>query len=203
VDIVDTGTIITSAAIRLTNRLDGAAETLLIDQTLAANLGITVTSDGNGGFNFSGTATQAQYEQLIATLRYTNSLLDPTRNDRIINVTVNDGASNSNTAVSTLRLTQVPGDVEFTDSTYNTLVDSYNEDSTIYLTVDDRSPAFNPTAVDTITVTVTNPDTGDVETVTLTETGANTGSSPARFLQQKRAARATETARSTPPAATT
>jgi uncharacterized repeat protein (TIGR01451 family) len=175
VDIVDAGPVIVSATIRLTNRLDGTAETLLISQTLAGSLGITVTSDGNGGFNLAGTATQAQYEQLIATLQYTNTLLDPTRADRVINVTVNDGASNSNTAVSTLRLTQVPGDVEFTASNYSTLVNSYTEDSTIYLTVNDLSPAFSPTAVDTITVTVTNPDTGDVETVTLTETGANTG----------------------------
>jgi len=98
VDITDAGGIITSAVIDLTNRLDGAAETLLINQALAGSLGISVALDGNGGFTLTGAVTILQYEQLISTLQYTNSLLDPTRDDRVITVTVNDGASNSNEA---------------------------------------------------------------------------------------------------------
>jgi hypothetical protein len=97
VDIVDAGTVITEAAIRLTNRPDGAAETLTINQTLAASYGISVNSDGAGGFDLDGNATQAQYEAVLNTLQYINTLVDPTLADRIITITVNDGASDSNT----------------------------------------------------------------------------------------------------------
>src|SRR5262249_48753701 len=98
--ITDNGTVIHSAVIKLTTRPDGAAETLLIDTTLATSFGINVASDGNGGFILTGTATLAQYQQVISTLQYTDSLAFPTSTDRVITVTVNDGISNSNTATS-------------------------------------------------------------------------------------------------------
>src|SRR4029079_784957 len=100
--ITDNGTTIKSAAIKLTTRPDGTAETLLINQTLAKGFGITVKSDGNGGFILTGTATLAKYQQVIASLQYSNGLAFPTSTDRVITVTVNDGISNSNTAVSRL-----------------------------------------------------------------------------------------------------
>ncbi|HEX3152354.1 MAG TPA: hypothetical protein VHR66_30050 [Gemmataceae bacterium] len=100
--ITDNGTVIRSAAIKLTTRPDGTAETLLINQTLARSFGITVKSDGNGGFTLTGTATLAQYQQVIGSLQYSNNLTFPNSTDRVIAVTVNDGISNSNTAVSRL-----------------------------------------------------------------------------------------------------
>ena len=96
------GTTIQSAVIQLKNRPDGAAETLLIDEAIAASLGISVTSDGEGGYQLSGTATLAQYQTLIASLQYVNGLAYPTPDDRQIEVTVNDGTFDSNTAVSVL-----------------------------------------------------------------------------------------------------
>src|SRR5262249_38711395 len=101
--ITDNGTVIKSAAIKLTTRPDGAAETLLIDTALATSFGINVASDGMGGFILTGTATLAQYQQVIATLQYTDSLAFPTSTDRVITVTVNDGISDSNTAFSRLK----------------------------------------------------------------------------------------------------
>jgi hypothetical protein len=74
VDIIDAGTVITEATIRLTNRPDGAAETLTINQTLAAGYGISVNTDGGGGFDLVGNATQAQYEAVLNTLQYVNTL---------------------------------------------------------------------------------------------------------------------------------
>src|SRR4029453_11547194 len=59
--ITDNGTTIASAAIKLTTRPDGTAETLLIDTALATSFGINVASDGAGGFLLSGTATLAAY----------------------------------------------------------------------------------------------------------------------------------------------
>ena len=111
--ITDNGTTIASAVIKLTTRPDGSAETLLIDTALAASLGITVTSDGSGGFLLSGTATLADYQAVIATLQYANALAFPNSTDRVIAVTVNDGISNSNTAIS--RLSFLGGAVETVD----------------------------------------------------------------------------------------
>jgi hypothetical protein len=100
--ITDNGTVIKSAVIKLTTRPDGTAETLLINESLAKSFGITVTPDGNGGFTLPGTATLAQYQQVIASLQYTDSLPFPNTQQRVITVTVNDGISNSNTATSRL-----------------------------------------------------------------------------------------------------
>src|SRR4029079_11383071 len=74
----------------------------LVDTALAASHGITVTSDGSGGFLLSGTATLADYQAVIASLQYVNALAFPNTTDRVIAVTVNDGISNSNTAISRL-----------------------------------------------------------------------------------------------------
>src|SRR5262249_43058039 len=82
--ITDNGTIIKSAAIKLTTRPDGTAETLLINTALAAGFGISVTSDGKGGFLLTGTATLAQYQQVIASLQYTDSLPFPNTQQRVI-----------------------------------------------------------------------------------------------------------------------
>lgn len=107
VAVTDDSTTIHSAAIKLTTRPDGTAETLLIDEALAASFGISVASDGMGGFILTGAATLDQYEAVIATLEYVNSSTFPTTTDRVITVSVNDGINNSNTAVS--RLTYAGG----------------------------------------------------------------------------------------------
>ena len=170
VDIDDLGTVITGSVIRLTNRPDGAAETLTINQTLAASYGISVTSDGAGGFNLVGNATQAQYEAVLNTLQYINTLASPTLTDRIITITVNDGASDSNTLTSTLH---PPTDGDFTN-VGGTPVSTYYEGDTIYFTVNDQTGNLDSGTVDTITITVTS-TSGDSEQVELTETGPNTG----------------------------
>src|SRR6185503_7529286 len=61
-----------------------------------------VATDGNGGFILTGAATLAQYQQVLASLQYVNSLPFPNTTDRVITVTVNDGISDSNTATSRL-----------------------------------------------------------------------------------------------------
>jgi hypothetical protein len=93
---------ISSAVIKLTTRPDATAETLLIDTQLAASFGISVQSDGNGGFILTGTASTADYAAVIATLQYTNSLAFPNTQQRVITVQVNDGVNNSNVATSRL-----------------------------------------------------------------------------------------------------
>jgi uncharacterized repeat protein (TIGR01451 family) len=100
--IVTSGTTIRSAALALTARPDGASESLLIDEALAASSGIFVSPDGAGGLLLSGVATPAQYQAVIASLRYLNALASPSTVPRVITATVNDGVSDSNTAVSRL-----------------------------------------------------------------------------------------------------
>jgi len=169
VSISDAGTTLASAAVRLTNRPDGAAETLVINQSLAASHGITIESDGNGGFNLSGTATHAQYDAVLESLQYVNSLANPTLVNRTITVTVNDGASDSNFLTSTL---QPPTMGSFTGTPGGSPVTSYYENGILYLSVNDQTG--NTTGgPDTISVSLQS--TTETETLTLTETGNSTG----------------------------
>ncbi|NLF72109.1 MAG: DUF11 domain-containing protein, partial [Candidatus Anammoximicrobium sp.] len=169
VSISDAGTTLASAAVRLTNRPDGAAETLVINQSLAASHGITIESDGNGGFNLSGTATHAQYDAVLESLQYVNSLANPTLVNRTITVTVNDGASDSNFLTSTL---QPPTMGSFTGTPGGSPVTSYYENGILYLSVNDQTG--NTTgSPDTISVSLQS--STETETLTLTETGDSTG----------------------------
>jgi uncharacterized repeat protein (TIGR01451 family) len=120
VAITDEKTNITRATIQLTNPLDGVTESLTFDTVLAASLGITIdspydsstVSPGNGQPNstlgrltLKGSATKAQYQQVLATLKYSNTKAAPTMTDRIINVEVIDSdKAISNTAVSTIKM---------------------------------------------------------------------------------------------------
>jgi hypothetical protein len=129
-----------------------------------------VTSDGAGGFDLVGNATQAQYEAVLNTLQYINTLASPTLTNRIITITVNDGASDSNTLTSTL---YPPTDGDFTNS-IGAPVSTYYEGDTIYFSVNDQTGNLDSGTADTITITVTS-TSGDSEEVELTETGPNTG----------------------------
>jgi uncharacterized repeat protein (TIGR01451 family) len=81
------------------------------------------------------------------------------------------------------------GQVFFKDSSHSNVVSAYAEGDTIGLEVSDADANQSTSAVDTLSVTVTNTSTGEIEQVTLTETGVNTGifrstlaSSPSAFL---------------------
>jgi len=180
ITITDNGTTLAWATVRLTNRPDGSAETLVINQALAASYGITVASDGHGGFNLSGTATQSRYDEVLESLQYVNTLASPTLVNRTITVTVFDGASTSNTLTSTLRPPTVGS---FTGTLGGSAVTSYYTNSTIYLSVNDQPANTNATTKQSFTVTLTGSG-GDSEPVTLTETGNNTGVFTVVFSQK-------------------
>ena len=109
VAVSDDSSFIESATIALTNRPDGAAEFLSIDVTAGGTVaGIVATDDGNGGLILSGRTNQADYQKVIATLQYQNNLDSFTETDRVIEVIVNDGISDSEPAVSTLTLNNAP-----------------------------------------------------------------------------------------------
>ena len=66
------------------------------------------------------------------------------------------------------------GIIRFVDITGNTDVTQEYIGNILYLRVDDADRNYNPTALNTLQVTLSVPG-GDTETITLTETGVNTG----------------------------
>ena len=105
-------------------------------------------------------------------------------------VTVNPGATsvmnsvtaNGGSAVLTASTTTpivpaggtAPTTITFSDAS-GTPLTSYPPNGNVYVTVTNIDLNTNVTTLQTITVTVTNPTTGDQELITLTETGVNTG----------------------------
>jgi uncharacterized repeat protein (TIGR01451 family) len=96
--ISDDGTTIANATITITNLQAGD---LLSVGALPA--GITTTGFSGGTMTLTGVATLAQYQLAIRSITYSNSLGSPSLVDRLINVTVNDGFANSNTATTTVK----------------------------------------------------------------------------------------------------
>lgn len=67
------------------------------------------------------------------------------------------------------------GLVSLKDAAFSGATAVYQEGATLGIEVTDSDPNTRATAVDTLTVTVTNATSGEIELVTLTETGINTG----------------------------
>jgi VCBS repeat-containing protein len=85
-----------SALITLTNPKDGD---LLVAGTMP--LGITATVSGNT-ITLNGHATIDDYEAAIRAITYKSTSENPSTDDRLVNVSVNDGDDNSNTALTTV-----------------------------------------------------------------------------------------------------
>lgn len=76
-----------SATVRLTNPLDGNAEWLLIDTS-----GTAISSTYSGGvLQLTGAAPPAVYQQLLRTVAYRNTSLDPDPTGRVIEWSASDG----------------------------------------------------------------------------------------------------------------
>ena len=85
-----------SATIRLLNPLNGASEALAVNTDAATSYGITVTAydTGTGVLLLSGSAGQAEYQQLIGSLTYVNGSDTPDDSaDRSISLTLHDGTT--------------------------------------------------------------------------------------------------------------
>jgi Domain of unknown function (DUF4347)/Putative Ig domain/Bacterial Ig domain len=104
-----------SANVVLTNKLAG--DQLFIGGTLVANgstgiingLSYTVTdAAGQETIVFTGSATKAVYQTTLGSITYSNANYNPVTTTRVINVSVNDGFVNSNTAISTISVVSRP-----------------------------------------------------------------------------------------------
>jgi hypothetical protein len=95
-----------SATITLTNRPDGALESLSVDTT-----GTLITADayvpGTGVLFLHGTDTLANYQQVLRTAKYNNTDQDPDTTARLVNFKGNDGATDSAVATATITVIAV------------------------------------------------------------------------------------------------
>ena len=140
-----------SAQVRLTNILDGSAESLAVT---GCAVGITVTpyNSGTGILALSGSSSLANYQACLRLVTYANTDQDPSSTSRTIEWTVNDGALiNSPLAFTTLTVTPV-NDAPVAD------------DETVTATED--------TALDTPVTTLLTGDS-DVDSATLTVTAVS------------------------------
>ncbi|MFZ1030213.1 MAG: Calx-beta domain-containing protein [Limnoraphis robusta] len=93
-----------SATVILTNPLNGQAESLAVNGELPAGIRATAYNSVSGQLQLQGTASLVDYQTAISQIVYNNSILNPDLSDRIINISVNDGTSNSNIAETTISL---------------------------------------------------------------------------------------------------
>ena len=140
------------ATVTLTNAASG--DRLLVNGSAAASgtlaSGITWTRTASV-VTLSGSFTKAQYAAALALVQFENTTDTPSATARIINTTVNDGTSNSNTAVTTITVNPV-NDAPVDGNETN----SVTEDTT--LTVADGATGDllnNATDVDGNTLTIT------------------------------------------------
>jgi uncharacterized repeat protein (TIGR01451 family) len=135
VAIVDDGVNISRAVITLTTRPDTTSETLSIDPTAGATVTeVSATyNPANGRLSLSGITTKANYQKIIATLKYNNSKLTPTNGDRLIQVQVLDSDSAiSNTAISKIVIGPLPNLllVKRITAINNQRLNTYNQEDT-------------------------------------------------------------------------
>ena len=92
----------TSLTVTITNLLDGAAESLSAN-TAGTSISASYNS-GTGVLTLSGSDTVANYQQVLRTVAYNNTSLNPTTTARSITFVANDGTSNSNVGTTTVNM---------------------------------------------------------------------------------------------------
>ncbi len=90
------------ATFTLTNPIDGISESLSVNGELPGGIAAGTYNPTTGQLQLRGNASLADYETAISQIVYNNNTVNPDVSDRIINITVNDGLSNSNIAVTTI-----------------------------------------------------------------------------------------------------
>jgi large repetitive protein len=94
-----------SATITLTNFKAG--DSLSVIGTLPTGIVASAYNALTGVITLTGSATKAAYATALNQIGFANSTETPDTTNRIVNVTVNDGQINSNTAVTTITVTAV------------------------------------------------------------------------------------------------
>ncbi|MBD2092918.1 calcium-binding protein [Microcoleus sp. FACHB-1515] len=146
-------TTISSATIRLTNVVPGEDEL-----AFTANYGITGSSSG-GTLSLSGTATIAQYEEVLRSVTYFNSSDNPDPTTRSIAFQVNDGSDISTVITRTVT---VAARNDAPRLTFNSPVPTYTENAAA-IAVDANLTLSDPdsTTIRSATIEITNAVSGD------------------------------------------
>ncbi|MCC8999988.1 MAG: Ig-like domain-containing protein [Candidatus Contendobacter sp.] len=110
-----------SATVTLTNLLDAGAE------TLSANVaGTSITANyvaAAGALTLTGPDTVANFQTVLRTVTYNNTSPNPNTTNRSITVVVNDGASNSPVATSTVTVIGINSAPSFTQGADPTVLE--------------------------------------------------------------------------------
>ncbi|HXU30369.1 MAG TPA: Ig-like domain-containing protein, partial [Thermoanaerobaculia bacterium] len=158
---------LTSLVVTITNLFDTGFETLTANTTgttIVAAYATVPGAPGTGTLTLTGPDTVANFQTVLRTVRYLNTDIDPDTTPRVINFVANDGALNSNTAVSTVTVIAV-------DTPPTAVADAatVNEDSganAVNVLANDTDPDGGPKSV----ASVTQPANGSVAI-----TGGGTG----------------------------
>ncbi|MFY0591879.1 FG-GAP-like repeat-containing protein, partial [Roseivirga sp.] len=159
VDVDDTN--IESATITLTNRPNGASESLSVNGALPGGITASSYNATTGVLTLTGSASKADYIAAIAQIQYNNSDNTPDETDRNITVVVNDGTDASNTANSVISVTKVNSVPELDldgsngGSGFSTSFTEGNGAVPIANT-DNAISDVDDTSIETITITLTN-----------------------------------------------
>jgi len=100
--ISDDGTTISSATLTVNSAL--ATDLLSVIGTLPAGITASAYNAGTGAITLTGVATLAQYQTALAQIGYSSTAPNPAGPAKTINVIINDGVDNSNTAVATINM---------------------------------------------------------------------------------------------------
>lgn len=182
---------LTRAVITITNLTDGASESLALTsaaQTAAATYGLTVDTYniGTGTLTITGTATTAQYQEVLRGITYTNNAPSPSGTGRTISFVVRDASGevatqDSSTTTQLVKYNTPPvatgGDLTstgmegnalsyalpagtFTDADGDTLTYS-STDKPVWLNIDATTGTLSgtPPATGSYTLTITATDT--------------------------------------------
>lgn len=163
---------LSSAAVRLTNPIDGDAEWLLA--TVGAT-GITAAYE-EGVLQLSGVAPPAAYQQVLRSVAYHNTSQDPDAADRLFEVTVADAQSGSLAALLTMQLQPVN---DLPDLDLNGAGAGFDDEIVFYI---NRTPVLlapdlvvadqDNTTLRSATVRITNLQDGSDELLTADKSGA-------------------------------
>jgi hypothetical protein len=181
VAIVDTDVLVTdsndteltSATVTLTNH--DTDDVLVFNGTPPPGITASVYDPGTGILTLTGTASLVAYQTALQQITFDNAGTTPSTDTRVIDIVVNDGASNSNTAHAFIQVEVVNNSAPVLDldpndsggSTFATFRSAFTENGAPVpiADVDTSITDADSTTLVSATITLANPQTGDLLTV--------------------------------------
>ena len=170
--ITDDDTELTSATVTLTNH---DTDDVLVAGALPPGITASAYDSATGILTLTGTASLAAYQTALQQITFDNTGTTPSTATRVIDIVVNDGASNSNTAKAFIQVEVVNNSAPVLDldpndsggSVRSTFRTAFTENGAPVpiADVDTSITDSDSTELVSATITLTNPQTGDLLTV--------------------------------------